>query len=65
MSKQGLLAPDALKTCHSWICNESYPDVKKQESDAEQVEKQWPTFKDDAELGRIPRFLWQSARAAH
>eukprot|EP00973_Karenia_brevis_P075379 10472176-Karenia_brevis.AAC.1 len=65
MIKQGLLSPAALKAYHSWMCNETYPDVAKQQADAEQVEKQWPTFQDDVELGRIPSFLWQSSGAAH
>ena len=65
MIKQGLLTPSALKAYHSWICNETYPDLEKQETEAQRVEQQWPTFKQDVELGRIPNFLWQSSNTAH
>jgi len=65
MIKRGLLSPGALKEYHSWISNEMYPDLAKQEAAAAQVEREWPTYKEDAELGRIPGFLWPSAAAAH
>ena len=57
--KLRLLAASDLKAYHSWISNAAYPDAAKAESQVEEMEKNWPTFKNDTELGRIPDFLWQ------
>ena len=58
MIKEGLLDPDMLKAFHCWISNETYPDVLRQEAAGDQVEQEWPKYEADAELGRIPAFLW-------
>jgi len=65
MIKAGLLQSSALKAYHNWICNETYPDVAKQEAAATHVEQSWPTYKDDRELGRIPSFLWDASEKPH
>jgi len=57
--KLRLLAASDLKAYHSWISNATYPDAAKAESQVEEMENNWPTFKNDTELGRIPDFLWQ------
>jgi len=57
--KLRLLAANDLKTYHSWISNATYPDAAKAESQVEEMEKNWPTFKNDTELSRIPDFLWE------
>ena len=64
MIKGGLLDPEMLKAFHGWICNETYPDVSRQEATADQVEQEWPKYEADAELGRIPAFLWRD-RGSH
>ena len=58
-----LLAPEGLKAYHSWISNATYPDAAKAESQVEEMERNWPTFKSDTKLGRIPNFLWQSGES--
>jgi len=62
--RQHLLAPEGLKAYHAWISNATYPDAAKAESQVEEMERNWPTFKSDTELGRVPDFLWQGG-ASH
>ena len=57
--KQGLLAPGGLKAYHAWISNAMYPNLPQVECQVEEMEQNWPTFKSDTELGRIPDFLWE------
>ena len=59
MIKQGLLCCEELKAYHCWISCESYPDIQKHEHDDEAIERAWPTFQDDTQLGRIPDFIWK------
>ena len=61
----GSLDPAALKAFHCWVSNETYPDPAQQEAAADDVERQWPKFAEDKELGRIPNFLWQDSRQPH
>ena len=59
MVRQGLLSAQSLKEYHCYVSRETYPDVAKQEAEADIVEKQWPTFRDDRQLGQIPGFIWR------
>jgi len=58
MIEQDLLTVDELKEFHCRVCDESYPDPKRQKRESEDLEKQWPTFRNDKKLGRIPAFIW-------
>ena len=57
--RQGLLDTAAFKAYQNWICKETYPDMEKRASEEPEVEKQWPKFANDNQLGQIPTFLWQ------
>ena len=57
--KQGLLAPSGLKAYHEWISNARYPNAAQVDGQVVEMEQNWPTFKGDTELGRIPDFLWE------
>ncbi len=57
--RQDLLVPGALKAYQNWICKETYPDLARHKVETEEVEKQWPKFTDDTQLGQIPAFIWQ------
>ena len=63
--QQKLLSCEEFKEYTSWICCESYPDPDKHEQEADAIEKEWPTFKDDRELGHIPRCVWLDREEPH
>ena len=65
MVHQELITCEELKEYTSWICCETYPDVDEHEREAETIEKDWPTFKDDRQLGRVPDFVWQDKADRH
>ena len=58
MIRDELLSVGALKQYTDWVCNQSYPDVERSKSEADEVEAQWPKFEQDKRLGRIPSFVW-------
>ena len=61
MIKESLITVDELKEFHCRVSDESYPDPKRQKIESEELEKQWPTFRTDKQLGRIPAFIWRDA----
>ena len=65
MLKQGLLKCEEFKGYTSWICNESYPDIEQHEQEADAIEQEWPTFKDDRQLGRVPECVWEDRAEPH
>jgi len=57
--KSKLLSVDALKLYHGYVCRETYPDLAKQQTEADRLEQQWHTrYREDTQLGRIPAFLY-------
>ena len=65
MLEQELLKTEDFKEYTSWICNETYPDVEQHEQEADAIEREWPTFKDDRQLGRVPEFVWEDKNEPH
>ena len=65
MLEQELLKTEEFKEYTSWICNETYPDVEQHEQEADAIEQEWPTFKDDRQLGRVPEFVWEDKNEPH
>lgn len=54
-----LLSVDALKTYHTYVCKETYPDLDQQRSEAAALEQEWHRrHRDDRELGQMPDFLF-------
>ena len=58
MLEQGLLSTADLKDYHCRISRETYPDLAAHEAEADEIEQDWPTFKSDSRLGRLPGFVW-------
>ena len=42
-----------------------YPDPEEHERMADQIEKEWPTFKNDQQLGHIPECVWGDRDELH
>ena len=63
--QQELVSCEEFKDYTSWICCESYPDPDEHEREADAIEKEWPTFKDDQQLGHIPQCVWQDREEPH
>ena len=54
INKKILIGCEEFKEYTSRICCEAYPDIDEHEREADAIEKQWPTFKDDRQLGHVP-----------
>ena len=63
--QQDLIRCDEFKDYTSWICCETYPDPDEHERMMDAIEKEWPTFTDDRQLGHIPQCVWQDRDAPH
>ena len=63
--QQELVSCEEFKDYTSWICCESYPDPDEHEREADAIEKEWPTFKDDKQLGHIPACVWSDRYEPH
>ena len=55
--RAGLLSVEALKAYHCWVSRETYPDPVQQAAEKDELEAQWPAYRGDRRLGRIPHFL--------
>ena len=47
------------------IANTGYPDPEEHERTADVIEKEWPTFKEDKQLGHIPACVWSDRYEPH
>ena len=47
------------------MSRETYPDAAQEEAQADEVEKDWPTFRHDEKLGRVAAFIWQDKAEPH
>lgn len=63
--QKDLISCEEFKEYTSHMCCESYPDIDEHEREADAIEKQWPTFKDDQQLGRVPKCVWQDREQPH
>ena len=60
--QQDLINCDDFKDFTSWICCETYPDPNEHERMMDAIEKEWPTFTDDRQLGHVPGSRQQLGR---
>ena len=63
--QQDLINCDDFKAFTSWICCETYPDPDEHERMMDAIEKEWPTFTDDRQLGHVPQCIWQDRDEPH
>ena len=63
--QQDLIKCDDFKDFTSWICCEAYPDPDEHERMMDAIEKEWPTFTYDRQLGHVPRCIWQDKDELH
>ena len=63
--QQDLIKCDDFKDFTSWICCEAYPDPDEHERMMDAIEKEWPTFTYDRQLGHVPRCIWQDKDEPH
>ena len=63
--QQDLIKCDDFIDFTSWICCEEYPDPDEHERMMDAIEKEWPTFTDDRQLGHVPQCIWQDRDEPH
>ena len=59
MIQKDLINCEDFKEFTSWICCEAYPDPGEHERMMNAIEKEWPTFTNDRQLGHVLQCIWQ------
>ena len=61
--REKLMSTNAIKRFVSYVRCAEYPDLTKFKNERSQIEKDWPAYKNDPSLCRLPEFFWKNTEA--